>query len=134
MKWAQAMQTLPENVLLIDYTGLSPNPHMRLHIVYCMMQFTARPTGIYMQNMLNIPSTWWKTFITWVKENEDATNWRTQSDHIELIRTYKQHVIIGTAQLLQDTLMLQIPQKSPLDTVWSYARDYVTREIVLEME
>ena len=128
------MNTLPENVLFINYTDLSPDHHMRLHIVYCMIQFTARPTGIYMQNMLDILPEWWKTFVAWVKESGNTTYWRVHVDNIELIRTYERHIIIGTAQLLEDTLMVQIPQKSPLDTVWSYARDYVTREIVLEME
>jgi hypothetical protein len=116
--------SVPEDMLVIYYADLSPDPSIRLQAVAAIGELL-HSTGSIDLSKLVPSSECEQTLLAWLAEEDSGQFWQIDGRRITEKRPCERHILVGTKLLLQDLAGLeQEPRWQDLenvDLVWQAA-------------
>ena len=115
----------PDDVLVIRYKDLSPDPLVRLDVVAAIGRLLDTSSNSQLPSDLVSSPASAQALYAWLDREEARHFWRVDGKTVVVHRICEKHVLVGTRYLLQDlntrTTMPHSPQLAELDLVWRAA-------------
>ena len=114
-----------DDVLIIRYADLSPDPLIRLEVVTAIGRLLDAPgQSLPLTSLASSPASA-QALRVWLSGDEASRFWRVEGDVIVTHHPCERHVLVGTRHLLRDLNTLtstpRPPRLTDLDLVWQAA-------------
>jgi hypothetical protein len=129
--------SLPDDILLIHYAGLSQEADQRVRLLTYIGTLLDKQPGYYSMEDLELTFSEWQNLYKWIEQGNGSLFWRAEEQKLHILQTCKKHLLVGTGQLLTDLKHVVLKSNNQLaefDFLWSVARHYVSEEVVLELD
>ena len=120
---SQTYDVMPDDVLVIHYTDLAPDPTSRLQLLSRIGKLFNKQRGLYSQLQLQLNDEGWALLCAWI-QGQPQPFWREEQGCIRVLTPCTKHMIVGTGALLED-LGQGIPEpdvRPTLAQVWVAAK------------
>lgn len=140
---------------LLNYPDFGKSPKIRMRVLCALSSLMGRSLGLYTAESLDLVAEEWRALRSWLLNAEVAGEallfWRADPHGVRVLRVCNGHVLVGTAQMLQDLSKFSLAVKSPfsesdetsenpnapvqtthvpsMDELWQSARRYVVAEV-----
>lgn len=132
MNTGKRSSPLPDDVLVIPYARLSPDPLTRLQTAAAIGRLLNVDGGSQPLAELSPSSASTRAIREWLAGEEAVHFWRVDGDLVTVERPCEKHVLVGTSLLLQDlsavTNTTLPPRLEEIDLVWRAAGRLLERD------
>jgi hypothetical protein len=135
---AKSDSRLPEDVLVIHYADLSPDPLTRLQTARAIGKLLDAADEPQQLSDLSHSSISRQVLKAWLNQEPASRFWKTEGDTVEVTTPRETYILVGTNLLLQDlntvTHIPRLPRLEEIDVVWQAAHRLVEQVVQSEQE